>query len=331
MASCKFEGGKYHNSVEVKAHFRHDDITPVSRKIAAKNNKHIDVSKSHLNRSIFGLSYKEMCQTYDNRIAELDATTNTNKRKDRVTLQNIEIPVPKDLDRKKYNTWFLRVTDILLAEYGRNNFVDGQIHYDEEHKYINAETKKREMSRVHCHYSIIPEIKGVLNCKKFSGRASMMKLNKLVDDMTHKEFGCAFMDGTKRKSKKSVEELKNISSQLEALQAQEQIKQIKTDIATLTEEKAQFEAYRASETQALQDKERNITNSAKDIEGKAVDYYNRARNLYNSLERESEDFKANKSALYNQSLKRAERSKITLDESLLPHMHNKQKERDFSL
>ena len=46
MASCKFEGGKYKGATEVKAHFRHNDISPVRRAIAKKKNKHIDLNKS---------------------------------------------------------------------------------------------------------------------------------------------------------------------------------------------------------------------------------------------------------------------------------------------
>lgn len=159
MASCKFEGGKYHTATEAKAHMRHDDISLESRIISAKGNPNIDVTKSHLNRSLLGLTYEQMCQKYDERIAYLDATTNTNRRKDRVTLQNIEIPVPADLDRKLYNKWFIKVTEILCSMYGSENFIDGQIHWDEEHEYIEAETGELTVSRVHAHFSIVPEIK----------------------------------------------------------------------------------------------------------------------------------------------------------------------------
>ena len=61
MASAKFEGGKYHGATEAKAHMRHDDISIEAREIAAKNNPHIDTSKSHLNKSLLGLTYEQMC------------------------------------------------------------------------------------------------------------------------------------------------------------------------------------------------------------------------------------------------------------------------------
>lgn len=161
MASAKFQGGKYHTATEVKAHFRHDDISVESRKVASRGNPNIDVTKSHLNKSLLGLTYEQMCEKYDERIAQLDATTNTNHRKDRVTLQNIEIPVPRELDRNLYNKWFVKVAEILCSTYGYLNFIDGQVHWDEEHKYIGAETGELEVSRVHAHFSFVPEVNGV--------------------------------------------------------------------------------------------------------------------------------------------------------------------------
>lgn len=320
MASCKFEGGKYHGGTEAKAHMRHDDITPESRAIAAKENKHIDMTKSHLNRSLFGLTYGQMCKKYDKRIALLDSTTNTNKRKDRVTLQNIEIPVPKNLQRKNYNKWFIRITEILINEYGRDNFIDGQIHWDEEHEYIDAETKERRMSRVHCHYSIVPEVNGVLNCKKMSGRANMKKLNKAVEVMTQAEFGCSFMTGQKKKSRQTIDELKNTSSFLEA---QERRKQLQAEEITLETEKANFAAYRASQIQTLQDRDANLdkkqaqldsfADSASKMFCDAKDCYDKSKKLYDTLDVETK-------ARYYKPL-------IKLNESLLPSpQNNKQKE-----
>lgn len=97
----------------------------------------------------------------------MDSTINTNKRKDRVTLQNIEIPVPKNLARIHYNAWFIKVAEILIDFYGRDNFMDGQIHYDEEHEYIDSITNEITISRVHAHFSIVPEVNGILNAKKW--------------------------------------------------------------------------------------------------------------------------------------------------------------------
>lgn len=326
MASCKFEGGKYHTATEAKAHMRHDDISLESRIISAKGNPNIDVTKSHLNRSLLGLTYEQMCQKYDERIAYLDATTNTNRRKDRVTLQNIEIPVPADLVRKLYNRWFIKVTEILCSMYGQENFVDGQIHWDEEHEYLNAETGELTVSRVHAHFSIVPEVNGVLNCKKMSSRSNMRKLNAAIDNMTKVLFDCSFMTGEKTKSRQTVEELKNKSNRL-ALDRREQ--NCKQREQTITEvEKSLLESKKAivEQEQAIERKMANLG----EYERLGANYYNRAKLLFDSLSREDETFKANKEKLYRQSLERIQKIHTELDESLLPKQHRK-KQKEPSL
>lgn len=326
MASAKFQGGKYHTATEVKAHFRHDDISVERRKIASRGNPNIDVTKSHLNKSLLGLTYEQMCEKYDERIAQLDATTNTNHRKDRVTLQNIEIPVPRELNRNSYNKWFVKVAEILCSMYGQMNFVDGQIHWDEEHEYISADTGEVVTSRVHAHYSIIPEMKGVLNCKKMSGRANMKKLNKAIEDMTQKEFGCSFMTGEKTKSCHTIDELKNRSNQLALERREQNCKQQEQMIAEAEKSLLESKMAISEQEQAI---ERKIANLG-EYERLGEDYYNRARNLYNSLEHEDKEFRDNKAKLYNQSLNNIAELHTKLDESLLPQAHRKkQKERSL--
>lgn len=319
MASCKFQGGKYHSKTEAKAHLRHDDISVENRKIAAKGNPNIDISKSHLNRSLCGLTYREACEKYDKRIEFLDNTTNTNRRKDRVTLQNIEVPVPANLERANYNRWFVRVAEILCSMYGQLNFVDGQIHYDEEHQYISAETGELVMSRVHAHYSIVPEVNGILNCKKMSGRANMRKLNKAVEDMTQKEFGCSFMTGEKKKSKQTIDELKNISNRLALEQRENAVLEAENTLIKNENEVSRRE-------QALEEKKANLSL----YERMGIDYYNRAKLLFDSLSKEDEEFKKNKAKLYSQSLQNIDELHIRIDDSLLPQTR-KQREKQKSL
>lgn len=215
MASCKFEGGKYKKASEVKAHFRHDDISPERRAVAQKKNKDIDLTKCRYNFNILGLSYEERCKKYDDRIKYLDTHGNTNKRKDRVTVQCIEIPVPAGLPRDRYRDWFFRIAELLRAKYGEENFIDADIHYDEEHTYRNPETKELVISRVHGHYMIVPEVDGKLNCKQISLRKNMKALNREIEEMTQAEFDCHFMTGTKKKSTEKVEELKQKSEYAE--------------------------------------------------------------------------------------------------------------------
>lgn len=326
MASAKFQGGKYHTATEVKAHFRHDDISVESRKVASRGNPNIDIAKSHMNKSLLGLTYEQMCEKYDERIAQLDATTNTNHRKDRVTLQNIEIPVPRELNRNLYNKWFCKVAEILCRVYGSENFIDGQIHYDEEHKYIDAETEELVTSRVHAHFSIVPEIKGVLNCKKMSSRSNMRQLNTAIDNMTKVLFGCSFMTGEKTKSRHTIDELKNRSNQLALERREQNCKQQEQTIAKAEKSLLESKMAIGEQEQAIERKMANLG----EYERLGEDYYNRARNLYNSLEHEDKEFRDNKAKLYNQSLNSIAELHTELDQSLLPLSHRKkQKERSL--
>lgn len=255
MASCKFEGGKYKLASEVKAHFRHDDISPKRRAIAQKKNKDIDLEKCKYNFNILGLSYEERCKKYDDRITYLDSHGNTNKRKDRVTVQCIEIPAPAGLPRDKYHDWFFRVADILRNKYGEENFIDADIHYDEEHTYRDPETKELVVSRVHGHYMIVPEVNGKLNAKEISLRRNMKALNNEVEAMTQAEFGCSFMTGTKKKSTKKVEELKQESENAELLY------QIEQGMKTLDARQAALEAREA----ILDDRDKELQAKEKEL------------------------------------------------------------------
>lgn len=277
------------------------------------------MTKSHLNKSLLGLTYEQMCEKYDSRIAQLDATTNTNRRKDRVTLQNIEIPVPAGLDRKLYNRWFIRVAEIMCDMYGRENFIDGQIHYDEEHEYVDAETHEKRMSRVHMHASIVPEVNGVLNCKRMSGRANMRKLNNAIEKMTQQQFGCSFMTGTKKRSRESLDELKYKSAQI-ALQQREQA------VAEAQNSLLQRENKVIEREQAVDEKQTDLLK----YEQLGIQYYSRAKALCSNLGREDKEFRDNKAKLYSQSLDRIDNLRTKLDESLLPQPHrSKQKERSL--
>lgn len=217
MASNKFEGGKCHGAGDVKAALRHNDISPARRAVAAKGNEHIDVTRSHLNVNLAGGSYAERCARYDARIAELDALPGANIRKDRVTGQLIETPVPAGLPREQYNAFLRRVLDIQKAQYGADNLIAADIHWDEEHEYIDAETGEPRMSRVHLQAVWVPVKDGRLHGQAMYNRAGMRQLNAACQKMAAAEFGVDFMDGSGRQSKKSVRQLKAESAAAEIL------------------------------------------------------------------------------------------------------------------
>lgn len=128
-------------------------------------------------------------------------------------------------------------------------------------------------SRVHAHFGFVPEYKGQLNAQRFYSRATMRRLNKKIDEMSQREFGCKFMTGEKKRSRQTVDELKNESARLMAEQENQQLQvdnqRLKQENATLENslvekhkevdmiksqleaEIAEFKRYRALEQQQI--------------------------------------------------------------------------------
>lgn len=211
MASVNFE--KLKSPQEVKSVLRHCDTR--ERMKHEHNNEHINKDLTKYNMQL-KRNYRNTCKLYDERIEMLDNTTNKNKRKDRVTCFGLEIPIPASVSDSDTGHFANNVYKILRERYGDENILQLYVHVDEKHNYVDAETKEIKTSLNHIHAYVIPERCGQLVGKQFSSRANMISLNNAIHEMCLHDFGCAFMDGSKRKSRKEVEELKNNS--IEALQ-----------------------------------------------------------------------------------------------------------------
>lgn len=272
MASAKFEGGKCKGGSAAKALMRHNDISIESRKIAAIENPHIDISKSHLNYSFDGLTYQQRCRRYDKRINELDSTTNTNKRKDRVTMQGIEIPRPKDLPEEQIKNWFADVWEILKNQYGAENVIYGDVHVDEVHDYIDSVTEEWTTSREHGHFGVVPEVDGVLNGKAFFSRKNMRILNNSIETMTKQKYGCKFQTGEKRKSKETVEELKTKSEKLQFQETmeviEEKIQEINIEWNSIETEKKNLKNRETKFKEQVEEQTAQIRSYKKALKGK---------------------------------------------------------------
>lgn len=209
MASCDF--AKYKTAGEAKAMFRHCEEEVRERDSHA--NQDIDVNRTSLNMAFgyFRDGYEAVCKAYDDRIKDLDSKPNANKRKDRVTLVGINIPAPEGMDEATSREWFTKAYEVLTNTYGEN-LLGSAVHFDEVHEYVDSETGKTRMSRPHMHVYVIPSVDEKLNAKQVTSRRNMISLNNSIHTMTETDFkGYSFMNGTKRKSRKSVEELKQES------------------------------------------------------------------------------------------------------------------------
>lgn len=207
----KCKGGR-----DAKAKFWHCDEQ--KRLEHEHSNKQIDKTRTHLNMSFgaFEDGYDAVCKLYDETIAELDAQPGANKRRDRVTCVGWTLPAPEGMSEEQARAWMTDAYETLMARYG-DCMLGGSAHFDEVHEYRDAETGEERRSRPHLHVYAVPIVDGKLNGKSFTARRNMLAMNSAIERMTQEDFpGFKFQNGTKRKSKATVEELKNKSAQKEA-------------------------------------------------------------------------------------------------------------------
>lgn len=178
------------------------------------SNTDIDLTKADTNQSLClkGFSGKAgMRKRYLDRMEKVEET-NTNKRKDRVNAISLLFNVPEGMGDRDARNWMMECAKIVGHKYGWDNYIGGVGHFDEVHEYVDPETKETKLSRTHAHILFVPEHEGQLNGKWCSSRMNMIDLNNMVQAMTEQKFpGYTYMTGTGKKSRKTVEQLKNES------------------------------------------------------------------------------------------------------------------------
>lgn len=205
MASIHY--GKIKTAGQVKAWLRHCETE--QRKLREHRNEDIDKNRTGENVNFMGWSYEESCTRYDARIKELDSSTNTNKRKDRVACFGLIISMPEGLSREEERRLMEISIQLFEKKYGKENVVGAYGHWDEIHDYVKGEQFKS--SRAHLHLFIVPEIHGVLRGKEFSSKKAMKTMNREIDRECVRLFGKHFLTGEKP-GRESVEDLKRGSA-----------------------------------------------------------------------------------------------------------------------
>lgn len=207
MAAPQWSGGKCKSVQAAKAYCRHNDKD--RRQEMKHANPHIDKAMTKYNFSYRGLSYGQLCEAFDDRMASVEVGRQSSGKNARVVMQSVIIYPPAALvdDKDKLRSWFMDAGKVLEQQFG-NNFLDMQVDFDENHEYIDASTKEKRMSREHGHARLFPEVDGKLNCKAFSSRKVINTLNSALQEMSLDLYGVPMMDGTKRKGGSKVEDLK---------------------------------------------------------------------------------------------------------------------------
>ena len=327
MASVQFDGGKLHGASEAKAMMRHADMQ--ERLEHTHSNKDIDKSLTVLNSDLHDLSYREMCDLYDQRMQQYQKNSKRAIRKDAVTLYDAIVTVPEQLPAALEDDWFRDVENIINRHYGANVVLDIKIHRDEVHDYTDPDSKQRVTSRVHGHVFMFPEVNNKLSAKQFSNRQNMMSLNRRIDKMTRSLYSCAFMTGKLAKDRdfQTVEQLKRASDNAEL---ERQLRQISSKLQdTHNKLSATQKAFRdankqlAAVSQQLQQQKAELHDISISVK-KQKRKLNKLREYTNDVRSDLESLLANRDSVDKNELQRieAEFSDVIGDLRQLVHYHD---------
>lgn len=259
MASVNIE--KLHGSAaaSILAHnHRHDG------KDVEYANKHIDKNKISTNGSRYfnGIHGKNINAHDDyerlrRRVEEIDAQEPPKRiRRDRVTMIAFEIPVPEGLPPEQESAFFsIAYRQFARMCGGAKNVSTLRIHRDEVHEYTDPITKERKTSRVHAHCVGIPYVPGKgVNCKAFMSRQALRDLQAAIDQRCRSELGVAFLDGSRQRSRGSVEDLKLASAKAEEERALAE--RIAAQEAHIREQEARLQELQQTTVKAAQEASR---------------------------------------------------------------------------
>ena len=244
MSAIQWSGGKLHGASEAKVQgFLHD--TKDTRLTHGHSNPDIDLSRTPNNMAYRGLTYQQKCERYDELMETVKIKRKSSGANANVTLQKLVICVPEDMqdgdryDAVQVQSWVNDVGAILEKEFGEL-LIDIDCHVDEVHQYLNPQKDKDDpnrfiWSRIHLHAAVVPAVwevvkdkagnpildsdgkpvkELVLNAHQFARKAVIVRLNKLVQEMTQQKYDMNFMSGAgKGKKHQTVEDLKRLSAQ----------------------------------------------------------------------------------------------------------------------
>lgn len=227
------------------------------------SNEHINPEKTHLN-SVLHWRGTPAHETATEELARLRARVEeidkveppARIRKDRVTLVSVEVPVPNFPLTPEEEAKFFKKAYSEIAKFcgGPQNCGSIQIHRDEVHDYIDPVTKETKTSRVHAHMLCIPYVPGKgVNCKQWMSRDRLRQIQQAVDSRIRQELGIPYLDGSRQRSRGSVESLKLASAKEEVYrayeelsEAEQQLKATQIRVSDLKAEESRLEASTAA-------------------------------------------------------------------------------------
>ena len=174
MASVNWT--KMKTAQQVKAVLRHDCK---DTREAAKTHTNADLNKDLTGQNYgVGDTYDIAREAFLKRLEKV--TAGKVIRKDAVVGVGFSIPAPADLPQDKEKDWFKRVYEVLGDTYGKDNICCFAVHVDEQHEYIDPDSKESRMSRSHAQGVMVPETGGRLCAKDFVSRGRMIAINNAI-------------------------------------------------------------------------------------------------------------------------------------------------------
>lgn len=166
-------------------------------------------------------------------------------KRDRKTVAELCVPSPREGTSREDALRFFQAVYEELAAAGYH-VCGGAVHGDEIHDYIDPDDKTLHRSRLHMHVLLIPETERGLNMKSWLTKNRFRELNALCDRVCMQELGHPYQDGSGRRSRGTVEALKERSG-AEMIRAAEDVRD------ELPRLEASRDALRAQEAQSRQD------------------------------------------------------------------------------
>ena len=166
-------------------------------------------------------------------------------KRDRKTVAELCVPAPREgTSQEDAMRFFAAVYDELDA--AGYHVCGGAVHGDEAHDYIDPDDKQLHRSRLHMHVLLVPETEKGLNMKSWLTKSRFRELNSLCDRVCMQELGHPYQDGSGRRSRGTVEALKERSG-AELLRTAEAVRD------ELPRLEASLDALRAQEEKSRQD------------------------------------------------------------------------------
>lgn len=266
------------------------------RESSGHSNKDIRPELSHLNKTYGCMTGNEARERLKQRIRQLDEIHPPQRiRADRKTCLSIVVTSPREgMTPEQEAAWADAAWGVLGDMFG-DNLIDGVYHADEVHEYLERDGTVHT-SRGHLHADAVPWMDGYgLNMKHFFTKDLPVRINAALDAKCMEMFGFPYQDGTRKKSKGTVEELKAA----EVVQKREAAAQAEADLSNaLFELQETQEALQRTnkEKSTLEEQNEALRTNNEALKGKAKEMEARAA----TAEKKANEAEARLTSIFSQ-------------------------------